>query len=204
MFIVITLLVILIVTFFYSQNAMALAGGHSGGSSGSSSVFSSSNHWSWIDLLIGIPYLSYLSYCFLTGKYKYYNNDVVSFAESSKIKQQYLAIQNAWNDRNLESVKPYYVKQLFTDHNEILRKLTAQNVINVTTNVKIDGLSRYRNKGTQFKVDISFKAIDYNLKNKKKIVSGKTYERKFKQRLTWIRKNTDVKLEKIDDIKCLF
>lgn len=196
------------VSFVFSNHVYALAGGHGGGKSFHPftyrGVYHSSQIYSGENLiLLGLLLLFTGSLIRLCIRNWYVKSDKLSDTVlSAKIKSLFSSIQEAWADENIIQVKQLYTKRLFEKHSIKLREMQLTGQKNYVTITKIDGISRYKNPKEKIIVDISFKAIDYvKTTRDDQLISGSELEQKFKQRLTFVKNNDGLKLDKIRDLR---
>ncbi|PFG80296.1 hypothetical protein BW152_10270 [Lactococcus lactis] len=188
---------------FHGDGGFHGGGGYHGGGHYSSGSSGRTTFWDFI----WIPIISlYLLFGVVSVKFssKYKRGDTLGNRElSSKIKNNFLEIQKAWDKENLISVLGLYDNKLFTKHTEILETYSRKGQVNHTKEVNVVGLNRYKKLGnSKFSVDISFTAIDFVLdKRTNKIITGGRNNRRFLQRWTFTDDGYNIKVCKIKEFK---
>lgn len=202
-----TLLMILFI-FRYAPHVSATAGGFHGG--GFHGVRHNSGKYLFTNSLIGflIPVIFWIGLiCFIlffVKRNRYQKGSTIKDrALSKKIKDNFINIQNAWDNGDLYPVSDLYEDQLYHKHCKLLETYAKKNRVNRTLEVKIEGLSRYKEiNHSKFEIDISFRAIDFvRDKRTKSIIKGNKSKRCFKQRWTFTTDGSHIVVSKIVEFK---
>ena len=122
-------------------------------------------------------------------------------------KNLFVKLQNAWTDRNFETIRPFETEELFEQHSNQIKRYIENKQINVMDRIAVNYAKLYSfeqdNDKDTLSIVLNSSMIDYIIDEEtKKVLKGdKTTRRTNTYLMTFIRKKGVLTAESTDEVK---